>query len=154
MRAYADVVVVQLRRGASKGKVRELSSIIELASRYLARLFKVEHYYNRMRDMDVTIAQMHTLMQSMADPVILTDTHHRVVMLNKAAERFFKAPEGVTEGGARAVELNNLLFSAALSSMAVSGSESSRDLTLVDVMEGEEVLFEAVCAPTITGDGV
>src|SRR5438874_1322163 len=38
--------------------------------------------------------------------------------------------------------------------MAVSGSESSRDLTLVDVMEGEEVLFEAVCAPTYTTDTV
>jgi signal transduction histidine kinase len=107
-----------------------------------------------MRDMDVTISQMHTVMQSMADPVILTDSHHRVIMLNKAAERFFKVPEGVTEGGARAVELNNLYFSAALSSMAVSGTESHRDLTLVDVMEGEEVLFEAVCAPTYSGDGV
>jgi len=38
--------------------------------------------------------------------------------------------------------------------MAVSGTESHRDLTLVDVMEGEEVLFEAVCAPTFTSDGV
>src|SRR5439155_14237365 len=28
------------------------------------------------------------------------------------------------------------------------------DLTLVDVMEGEEVLFEAVCAPTYSSDGV
>jgi len=154
MRAYANVVVVQLRRGASKGKVRELSSIIELASRYLARLFKVEHYFNRMRDMDVTISQMHTVMESMADPVILTDTHHRVVMLNKAAERFLKVPESVSEGGAHAVEFNNLLFSAALSSMSVSGTESHRDLTLVDVSEGEEVLFEAVSAPTSTSDGV
>jgi nitrogen-specific signal transduction histidine kinase len=154
MRSYAATVLVDIPSDVEEGLQRQLRNLIELANRYLARLFKVEHYYNRMRDMDVTIAQMHTLMQSMADPVILTDTHHRVVMLNKAAERFFKAPEGVTEGGARAVELNNLLFSAALSSMAVSGSESSRDLTLVDVMEGEEVLFEAVCAPTYTTDTV
>jgi signal transduction histidine kinase len=61
-------------------------------------------------------------------------------------------PEGVSEGGRRAVELNNLLFSAALSSMVVSGTDASRDLTLVDVMEGEEVLFEAVCGPTTTSD--
>jgi signal transduction histidine kinase len=50
--------------------------------------------------------------------------------------------------------LNNLLFSAALSSMVVSASDTSRDLTLVDVMEGEEVLFEAVCAPTYSSEGV
>jgi signal transduction histidine kinase len=111
-------------------------------------LFKVEHYYNRMRDMEITISRMTTVMESMADPVILTDNQHRVIIQNRAAERFFRVPEGVSEGGRRAVEFNNLLFSAALSSMVVSASDSSRDLTLVDVMEGEEVLFEAVCAPT------
>jgi signal transduction histidine kinase len=53
------------------------------------------------------------------------------------------------------VELNNLLFSAALSSMAVSGSsDASRDLTLVDIHEGEEVLFEAVTAPSFSRDGM
>jgi PAS domain-containing protein len=153
MRAYAAAVLVEVKKTTTDTQIRQLQSMIELANRYLARLFKVEHYYNRMRDMDVIISQMRTVMRSMADPVILTDTHHRVVMQNKAAERFFRAPEGISEGGARAVELNNLLFSAALSSMAISADESSRDLTLVDVMEGEEVLFEAVCAPTQSSDG-
>jgi signal transduction histidine kinase len=153
MRGYAAMVVVQVGRHAPEGQLHQLRNLIETANRYLSRLFKVEHYYNRVREMDVTIAQMHTVMQSMADPVILTDNHHRVIMLNKAAERFFRMPEGVSEGGARAVELNNLYFSAALSSMAVSGVESHRDLTLVDVMEGEEVLFEAVCAPTFSSEG-
>jgi len=93
-------------------------------------------------------------MQSMADPVILTDNQHRVIIQNRAAERFFRVPEGVSEGGRRAVELNNLLFSAALSSMVVSATDASRDLTLVDVMEGEEVLFEAVSAPTHSKESV
>ncbi|HEX7962899.1 MAG TPA: ATP-binding protein, partial [Terriglobales bacterium] len=82
------------------------------------------------------------------------DNHYRVIVQNKAAERFFKLPEQVTEGFVRAVELNNLLFSAALSSVAVSGSETSRDLTLVDAIEGEEMLFEAVCTPTYGRDGM
>ena len=94
--------------------------------------------------MEITISRMTTVMESMADPVILTDNQHRVIIQNRAAERFFRVPEGVSEGGRRAVEFNNLLFSAALSSMTVSASDSSRDLTLVDVMEGEEILFEAV----------
>ncbi len=51
------------------------------------------------------------------------------------------------------MELNNLLFSAALSSMAVSGNDSSRDMTLVDAIEGDEVLFEAVSAPSFAPDG-
>src|SRR5258708_28472034 len=107
-----------------------------------------------MRDMEITIAQMGTVMQSMADPVILTDTQHRVIMQNKAAERFFKVPDEMTEGLVRAVEFNNLLLSAALSSMLVSGSDAHRDLTLVAAMDGEEMLFEAVSAPTYVVDAI
>jgi PAS domain S-box-containing protein len=154
MRAYSAAVVVELGRHNSEAALSELGELIELANRYLSRLFKVEHYYNRMRDMEITIAQMGTVMQSMADPVILTDTQHRVIMQNRAAERFFKVPDEMTEGLVRAVELNNMLFSAALSSMLVSGSDSHRDLTLVDAIEGEEMLFEAVSAPTYGPDGI
>jgi signal transduction histidine kinase len=152
MRAYAALVAVELPRHETD--LVRLSNLIDLANRYLSRLFKVEHYYNRMTDMDITIAQLQTVMQSMTDPVILTDNHYRVIVQNKAAERFFKLPEQVTEGFVRAVELNNLLFSAALSSVAVSGGETSRDLTLVDAIEGEEMLFEAVCTPTYGRDGM
>src|SRR5436305_2492066 len=114
MRAYAAVVVVELpaKHANSQAALAELGELIELANRYLSRLFKVEHYYNRMRDMEITIAQMSTVMQSMADPVILTDTQHQVVMQHRAAERFFRVPEEQTEGLVRAVELNNMLFSA------------------------------------------
>jgi signal transduction histidine kinase len=152
MRAYAGMVVVELRRSASSADIAELSALIDLANHYLSRLYKVEHYYNRMMDMETVIAQMQTVMESMTDPVILTDPQHRVITQNKAAERFFKVPEDVSEGRVRAVELNNLLFSAALSSMAVSGDESSRDMTLVDAIEGDEVLFEAVSAPSYSPD--
>ncbi len=154
MRAYAAMVVVGMKGKTPERQLRDAEALIDLGNRYLARLVKVEHYYNRMREMDTTISQMQTVMESMADPVILTDTHHRVITQNKAAERFFKVPEEVSEGGVRAVGFNNLLFSAALSSMAVSGADTSRDLTLVDVSEGEEVLFEAVCAPTYNREGM
>ncbi len=154
MRGYASVIVVELAKNNSEAELADLAQIIELANRCLSRLFKVEHYYNRMRDMEITIAQMGTVMQSMADPVILTDTQHRVIMQNRAAERFFKVPDEMTEGLIRAVELNNMLFAAALSSMLVAGNEAHRDLTLVDAIEGEEMLFEAVSGPTFGPDGV
>lgn len=153
MRAYAAVVCVELNPSAKASDISQLASLVELANRYLSRIFKVEHYYNRMTDMETTIGQMRTVLESMADPVILTDAQHRVITQNKAAERFFKLPEDVSEGRVRAVELNNLLFSAALSSMAVAGVDSSRDMTLVDAIEGDEVLFEAVSAPSYGADG-
>ena len=153
MRAYATLLLAQLGRDTGSARLEQLRNLAERANGYLARLFKIEHYFNRMRDMEVTISRLSAVMQSMADPVIFTDDQHRVVIQNRAAERFFRVPEGIGDGGRRAVELNNLLFSAALSSMMVSGRDTSRDLTLVDVMEGEEVLFEAVCAPTQSSDG-
>src|SRR5437660_869563 len=153
MQGYATLVLAELQNTHPQKHLERLHALTERANGYLTRLFKFEHYYNRMRDMEGTISRLQAVMQSMADPVILTDNQHRVIIQNRAAERFFRIPEGITEGGRRAVELNNLLFSAALSSMVVSASDASRDLTLVDVMEGEEVLFEAVCAPTYTRDG-
>src|SRR2546421_5662012 len=154
MQAYATLVLAQLHKNTSQAHLEQLRALAARANGYLSRLFKVEHYYNRMRDMEVTIARLQAVMQSMADPVILTDSQHRVITQNKAAERFFRIPEGVSEGGKRAVELNNLLFSAALSSIVVSATDASRVITLVDVMEGEEVLFEAVSAPTHSKESV
>ena len=153
MRGYVNVVLTELQRKPTELQLRQIRTLVDLGNRYLVRLHKTEYYYHHMRDMDVTISRMGTVMQSMADPVILTDNQHRVIIQNKAAERFFRVPEEISEGGRRAVQMNNLLFSAALSSMVVSGSDASRDFTLIDVMEGEEVLFEAVCAPTSTRDG-
>ena len=92
MRAYAALVAVELPTKETPDIVL-LNNLIEMANRYLSRLFKVEHYYNRMTDMDVTIAQLQTVMQSMSDPVILTDNHYRVIVQNRAAERFFKVPD-------------------------------------------------------------
>ncbi len=153
MRAYAAVVATDLPKSVGKPVMAELAGLIELANRYLVRLFKVQHYFNRMRDMELTIKRMSTVMQSMADPVIFTDSKYEVLMQNRAAENFFKLPtppgqEGlkISEGAIHAVEINNLLFSAALSSMAVSGADTPRDLTLVDILEGEEKLFEAISA--------
>lgn len=158
MRSYAALVVVELRKYPLPAKeLNEFSAVISLGNRYLSRLFKIEHYQNRLREMEVTIGQMNTVMESMADPVILTDTRHQVIMQNRAAERFFKLPQQPTEGFVRAVELNNMLFTAALSSMAMTISqdgETHRDLTLVDASEGEELLFEAVSVPSFSREGL
>ncbi|HXN23129.1 MAG TPA: ATP-binding protein [Candidatus Dormibacteraeota bacterium] len=153
MRSYAALAVGQLGPRSSQNRLRQFRILADRANGYLARLFKVEHYFNRMRDMEVTISRLRAVMQSTVNPVILTDNQHRVVIQNRAAERFFRVPEGIGEGGRRAVELNNMFFSAALSSMMVSAIHPTRDLTLVDVMEGEEVLFEAVTAPTYNTEG-
>lgn len=146
---YAAVVVVEFSRNGRSRPAPELIGLIEFANRTRVRLLKSEQHRARIAALQRSVTQLDRLLQSVSDPIILTDTEQRVLLHNKAAERFFQNVEGQSEGRARAVQLNTLLFSAALSSMAVSGAGASRDLTLVDAIEGEEVLFEAVCTPTI-----
>lgn len=150
---YVSLVVVELDRQVSAQDLDPLTELIGAANRHLTRLLKRDHAYARMTTLQEDVARMGRMMESVPDPIILTDTHHRVILQNKAAERFFKVTGVETPGRSRAVQMNNLLFSASLSSMAVSGGDTSRDLTLVDTIEGEEVLFEAVCAPTATFQG-
>lgn len=149
---YAGLVVVELNRNNGEAALHELGELVELAAQVRSRSFKAEHDGLRMREMEMKIARMGTVIESMADPVVLTDIQHRLIMQNEAAERLFKPQGKISEGMGRAVELNNLLFSAALSSLADSGS-AEHDLTLVDVTEGEEILFEAMSAPTRGPDG-
>jgi len=108
MRAYATLVLAQLGKDTPPARLDQLRNLAERANSCLARLFKIEHYFNRMRDMEVTISRLSAVMQSMADPVIFTDDQHRVVIQNRAAERFFRVPEGIGDGGRRAVELNRI----------------------------------------------
>src|SRR6185436_18935823 len=62
---------------------------------------------------------------------------------NTHAEKLFAAPEDAGEGWRRAAGLNNMLFSAALSTNAVGPHElARRELLLVDPLEGSDLLFE------------
>ena len=154
IRGYAAVAVVELPKRNTEADLAEMGELIELANMCLSRLHRAQHRYGRVREMEITLAQMATVLQSMTDPVMLTDTEHHVIMQSKAAERFFKARAGAGQRALRAVDANQQLFSSALSSMLVSGIEPHRDLVLVDAEKGSEVIFEAVAAPTYGPDGV
>src|SRR5439155_1445945 len=64
-----------------------------------------------------------TIINAVTDPIMLTDTEGRLIVANARAEKLFAASEEESEGRRRAVELNNMLFSAALSRSAVEGSQ-------------------------------
>jgi PAS domain S-box-containing protein len=85
-----------------------------------------------------------TIINSVTDPIMLTDTEGRLIVANARAEKLFAAGEEESEGRRRAVELNNMLFSAALSRSAVEGPSEARELLLVDPSEGSDLLFEVL----------
>jgi PAS domain S-box-containing protein len=85
-----------------------------------------------------------TIINSVTDPILLTDTEGRLIVANARAEKLFAASEEGSEGLRRAVELNNMLFSAALSRTAVETLSEARELLLVDPIDGSDLLFEVL----------
>jgi len=86
---------------------------------------------------------LYSIINAVTDPILLTDTEGKLIIANNHAEKLFAAPEDASEGWRRAVGLNNMLFSAALSTSAVAHSElARRELLLVDPLEGSDLLFE------------
>src|SRR5229473_6855977 len=96
-----------------------------------------EHRLARERELLVNI------IDASPDPILLTDTEGRMIISNGRADALFTAKEGDSEGRHRAVGLNNMLVSAALSQQAIDQSGAARrELLLVSPSEGSDLLFE------------
>jgi PAS domain S-box-containing protein len=91
-----------------------------------------------------------SIMKSVADPIVLTDLDNQILLQNRRAEELFSGSANAGEGKRRALKMNDLLFSAYLSSAAVSSSGVvQRDITLVDPLEGSDIHFEVISTPAV-----
>lgn len=95
-----------------------------------------------------------SIMKSVADPIVLTDLDNEILLQNRRAEELFSGSANAGEGKRRALKMNDLLFSAYLSSATVSSSEViQRDITLVDPLEGSDIHFEVISTPAANSRG-
>ncbi len=95
-----------------------------------------------------------SIMKSVADPIVLTDLDNQILLQNRRAEELFSGSKDAGEGKRRALKMNDLLFSAYLSSAAVSSSQViQRDITLVDPLEGSDIHFEVISTPALNSRG-
>ncbi|WP_224372929.1 PAS domain-containing sensor histidine kinase [Hyalangium versicolor] len=92
-------------------------------------------------------ALLRHLVDAVADPLLFTSPEGQVLMANARARELLVAGEGASEGYRRAVELNQRLFHTALLSSITGGASPvrRRDLSLVDPVEGTDLLFELDC---------
>jgi nitrogen-specific signal transduction histidine kinase len=89
-----------------------------------------------------------SVMKSVADPIVLTNLDNEILLQNRRAEELFSGSKNANEGKRRALEMNDLLFSAYLSSAAFSASNFvQRDITLVDPIEGSDLHYEVISTP-------
>jgi PAS domain S-box-containing protein len=95
-----------------------------------------------------------SVMKSVADPIVLTNLDNEILLQNRRAEELFSGSKNASEGKRRALEMNDLLFSAYLSSAAVASEEVvGRDLILVDPLEGWDIHFEVISTPALNARG-
>ena len=83
------------------------------------------------------------------DAVLVTDSNNDMVLQNRRAELLFRASDEDSAGKRRAVWMNNFLFTAALSTWNLerAGATTSREVTLVDPIEGDELIYEVITTP-------
>jgi len=93
---------------------------------------------------------LYNIINAVSDPILLTDTEGRITVANARAEALLSAGEDESEGRRRAIALNNMLFSSALTRRAIEGAEPWRhELLLVDPIDGSDLLFELLSTVTV-----
>ena len=133
----------------------ELRWLFDVLGRKLVDLRNLRDLRATEKRLDRERALLQSILKSVPDPVLLTDLEGRLVLANPRAEAYFASEEVESEGRRRAVALNNMLFSAALSRQAIEGNDlARRELPLVDPSDGSDRLFEVLSAPISTPDGV
>jgi PAS domain S-box-containing protein len=129
--------------------LQELASVVMFAGPVL---FRIASHLESDRHLDRTTqerSRYRQMVDSLPDPVVITDASNDIVLQNKRAEHLLFVTEEDSPGRRRAVELNNLLFSSFLSRATIAGTHASepRELNLVDPDEGHDLLFEVLSHP-------
>jgi PAS domain S-box-containing protein len=146
-----DAIGLALLSNAGNAETRWLLGVL---GRKLVDLRNLRVLATTERRLDRERALLQSILKAVPDPVLLTDPEGRLLVANARAEVYFASEEEESEGRRRAVALNNMLFSAALTRHAIEGNEfARRELPLVDPTDGSDRLFELMSAHIVTPDG-
>jgi signal transduction histidine kinase len=143
------VVILSKDETITDADIERLMPFATQAGTALARASDVERLKDSSAQHAVEKEWLYWMVNGFADPVVLVDANKDIILQNVRAETLFKADPDASEGKRRAISMNNFLFTAALSSnleQNVAG-RSARDVTLVDPIEGTELLFEMRTLP-------
>ena len=146
---HAPCGVVVLEGVPGEAMVATLASAAMLAGPVLARMFAVEEYRRAADRLDTQRDLLTAIINSLPDPIVITDAANDIVVHNRRAEHLLTIKETDSEGRRRAVEINNLLFTSFLSKSVMAGGVQggARELNLVDPDEGTDLLFEVLARP-------
>jgi PAS domain S-box-containing protein len=129
--------------------LQELASVLMFAGPVLFRVAAHLESEGSLDRVSKERSRYQQMVDSLPDPVVITDASNDIVLQNKRAEHLLFVTEEGSPGRRRAVEVNNLLFSSFLSRATIAGTAvgGARELNLVDPDEGHDLLFEVLTHP-------
>ena len=133
------------------GRAREVRWLGRVLGPRLAALIAAARLEESERRLQRERGLLSSIINAVTDPILLTDGEGRIIIANARAETLLATDDDQSEGRRRAVALNNMLFSAALTRRAIEGTEAPRhEVPLVDPVDGSDLLFELLS--TMTSD--
>ena len=129
--------------------IGSVTTLVMLAGPIIARLASLQESRDSIDRLTQQRDRLTLMVDSLPDPVVITNATNDIIAQNSRAERLLNAKEGDSSGRRRAIELNNLLFTSFLAKAVMTGGQASgpRELNLVDPDEGNDLLFEVLAHP-------
>jgi len=142
----APAGVLLLQGPIDRALIDEAADFATLASPIMARIASLGEERTRATELSQQRERLTLMVDSLPDPVVITDASNDIITQNYRAERLLHVRDDDSAGRRRAIELNNLLFTSFLSKTVMSGRNQSgqRELNLVDPDEGTDLLFEVL----------
>ena len=130
------------------GATAFVASLMERAGPSIGQARRVQESGGRADRLDKQRDLLSTIINALADPVLLTDPQNNILLTNRRAEQLFSLGSEASPGLRRAVQVNNLLFSSFLTRTVIgTGGAAVRELNLVDPTDGSDLLFEVLAVP-------
>jgi signal transduction histidine kinase len=120
---------------------------------------EIKESYRELRSAkDDLITERHRLdmiIDSVADPIVVTNGSGEVLLMNSPAERLFAVPKGKGNTAQRLVRSNDVNFSSFVSNLFFTQSARRHrgEVVLLDPATGDALPFEAVAGKVITEQG-
>jgi PAS domain S-box-containing protein len=149
--ALADESLGLLLVGGADSIGSELHWFTSIFSQKLDQILRTQALVEADRRQGRERSLLHSIINAVSDPILLTDTEGRLLIANQRALTLFTASEEESEGRRGAVRMNNMLLSSALSSKAIEETGATRrELLLVNPVDGSDLVFELLS--TVTED--
>jgi PAS domain S-box-containing protein len=146
---WTGVVLLSRASGVTQNDVDSLAPFARQAQEALSQQRDVDLLRVTSEAHAIEKEWLWWMVNGVGDAVLVTDSNNDIVLQNRRAEALFRANDDDSAGKRRAVWMNNFLFTAALSTWNLERvlATTGREVTLVDPIEGEELIYEVITSP-------